>query len=243
MLRVMGYNILKNGVGREMLLAEVIRAAAPDVVMLAEAKSLTAVARLAELADYPYFAANGHSTAFMSRIPAAHHWHTARGIRSPFLEVTLRDTPLRVYGIHFLSLLTNLTERVRQRESRLLLQAVQPDHPHLLIGDFNTLAPGDRFDTGSMPGYLRRLIAWQGGDIRRLALKRLLDNGYVDAYRRLHPAETGWTLPSWQPNTRLDYAFLSPTLLPHLHACDVIRTPETVTRASDHLPLLVELNL
>jgi exonuclease III len=76
-----------------------------------------------------------------------------------------------------------------------------------------------------------------------VALKRVLDNGYVDAYRHLHPTEHGWSLPSWQPNTRLDYAFLSPTLLPHLHHCDLIRTPESVTRASDHLPMQVELNL
>ena len=78
------------------------------------------------------------------------------------------------------------------------------------------------------------------GYIPRWALGVLVKAGYVDCYRRLHPEEDGFTLPSFDPQVRLDYVFAAPPLNEALHGCRVIRSPEAVRSASDHLPVLTE---
>ncbi len=46
----------------------------------------------------------------------------------------------------------------------------------------------------------------------RLAIRRILEDGYVDCYRRLHPRTPGFTYPSDVPWLRLDYILASPAL-------------------------------
>ena len=79
--------------------------------------------------------------------------------------------------------------------------------------------------------------------IRRDALATLQQAGYVDAFRHLHPDEPGYSLPTPIPNSRLDYAFLSATHVGCVRECRVVREPEAVDTASDHFPLLVDLDL
>jgi exonuclease III len=83
--------------------------------------------------------------------------------------------------------------------------------------------------------------AWfQLGSIPRWALGMLLNAGYVDCFRELHPEEDGFTLPSVDPQVRLDYVFAAPPLNDALRECQVITAPKAVTSASDHLPVLTE---
>jgi endonuclease/exonuclease/phosphatase family metal-dependent hydrolase len=243
-VRILSYNILKGGIGREALIASVICAADADIVMLEEAHHSASLAAVAKAAGYPYFdTQRSRSTAFMSRIPVQHHWHSAPLIHSPFLEVSPEGTNIRIWGVHLTSLLSTLTEWIRAQEIRLLLQKVNPAVPHVMTGDFNTLAPGDVFDKTALPRHLRMILALSGGDIPRNALKQLIDSGYTDAFRHLHPSENGWSLPAHQPNTRLDYAFVSSHLKNRLVNCQVLTTPEEVRQASDHLPVMVEIDV
>jgi endonuclease/exonuclease/phosphatase family metal-dependent hydrolase len=69
----------------------------------------------------------------------------------------------------------------------------------------------------------------------------MLDAGYADVFRSLHPDDPGLTLPTSQPQVRLDYMFVPTADLGRVVRCDVIRTPPA-RDASDHFPLLVELN-
>jgi exonuclease III len=75
---------------------------------------------------------------------------------------------------------------------------------------------------------------------RRVVLAPLLAAGYVDCYRTLHD-EPGYTYPADAPWLRLDYAFASRELAPRLLGCDVVGGG-LAARASDHLPLVVELS-
>jgi exonuclease III len=72
-----------------------------------------------------------------------------------------------------------------------------------------------------------------------------LDAGFIDGFRRLNPEALGFTLPAVNPSVRLDYAMLSPDLVPRLRSCMPV-TPDGVTspllRASDHLPLLTVID-
>src|SRR5688572_24455918 len=122
MLRLLSYNVRFGGVGREELLATVIRACEPDLVVLQEASRLDVVQRLAENTGLKYWASKpGHSVAFLGRIEIEHYeWHYDRDLQRPFMEILLRGSSLRVYGIHLRATHSNYTERGRMREVRAL---------------------------------------------------------------------------------------------------------------------------
>jgi len=117
--------------------------------------------------------------------------------------------------------------------------------PHLILGDLNAIAPHDRVLQRNNPPRMRRVMALQLNLIFRLAIPRLLRAGYVDCFRRLHPAERedGFT---WRPGnrtTRYDYILADPTLARSLHDCRVVDNIEAVNIASDHLPLLAKFDV
>ena len=106
--------------------------------------------------------------------------------------------------------------------------------PHLVVGDFNALEPGDPTGTPP-PGVERRGDALP--DAARRVLAPLLRAGYVDCFRRRHPSEPGFTYPSDAPWLRLDYVFASTAAADRLLTCDVLATGAART-ASDHLPVV-----
>ena len=69
-------------------------------------------------------------------------------------------------------------------------------------------------------------------------------DGYVDAWRTVHPdavQEPGFTFPVWSPHVRLDYVFTPSAYADRINAVEVRKTPEATRSASDHFPLLVEI--
>jgi exonuclease III len=109
--------------------------------------------------------------------------------------------------------------------------------PHLLVGDLNALCPGD--PVGTPPrGEEKRGDALPGAP--RRAIRLILDAGYVDCYRSLHPETPGYTYPSHALWLRLDYIFASPPMAARLYACDVVMGEEA-ERASDHFPIWAQL--
>lgn len=246
-VRLLSYNIRFGGLGREEALANVIRAAAPDLVMLQEATDAGVVARVAAAAGLPRWASQpAHSTAFMSRLPVAHHaWHRPAAARHPFLEVVLGDGESRVFGLHLSARFSKWSERRRAREIRALLDGIREyaEGFHLLVGDFNALAPGERLQVARMPAWIRALVWISGRDIARDTIQTMLDAGYADAYRKLQPDDEGYTFPVWDPHVRLDYAFLPQRYVDRVRSCEVVGTPDEVTRASDHFPLLVAVEV
>jgi exodeoxyribonuclease-3 len=245
MLRLLSYNIRYGGAGREQALADVIRAANPDIVALQEAINPEVVARVAQLTDMPTWASTiGHSTGFLSRVPIAHHeWLRPRAARHPFLEIVVGNTELRIFVLHLSAWFSKWTERRRTIELRALLDGVrQHQHGfHIIAGDFNALAPGERLHVGRMPRWIRAMVWLSGRDIARDTIQLMLDEGYVDAWRRSHPEGEGHTFPTWDPHVRLDYLFTPAQHASRLIACDVMRVPDAAANASDHFPLLTEL--
>jgi exodeoxyribonuclease-3 len=224
----------------------VIRHAAADLVLLQEATRAASVARIASLAELPHYASReGNSLAFLSRVPLAHHeWHRPRGSRHAFLEVVPTGDPCRVFGVHLAAVHSAWTEQRRVLELRALLASIaRHQHGlHVLAGDFNTLAPGARLDLGRLPHRLRALVWLSGGRIRWRTIQRILDAGYVDAFRQLHADDDGSTFPTWAPHLRLDYAFLPAAFASRVRSCEVIRIPDAAP-ASDHYPLALDVDL
>ncbi len=158
MTRILSYNILVGGTRRVEQLTTVIRAADPDVVGLAEATDPQVVEELASrlgmqfrLSGYGK-GARDWNLAVLSRRPILHtHVYTRPAFdRKYLLEVQIEDengSPLTVFVIHQRSKFekgaqSNHLRRAEVQEILHILAAYQ-DQPHLIMGDFNSLAPGD----------------------------------------------------------------------------------------------------
>ena len=243
-LRLLSYNIKLGGVNREKVLAGVINACEPDLVVLQEAVHPEVVERLSSLCGMKAWAsARGYSLAFMSRIDVAHYaWHRIRLARRRYMEIVLGGPGARIFGVHLSAVHSNVTELRRNYELRALLRGVARHQQgfHLLTGDFNTLAPDERLDIRRLPPRLRAVIWMTGGNIRWTTIQLMLDGGYIDGYRMLHKDE-GHTFPTWDPHVRLDYAFLPLAFSPRLTRCEIVRDAPGIREASDHFPLLSEI--
>jgi exodeoxyribonuclease III len=250
-MRLLTYNILKGGQMREAEIIEVIQSADPDVVVVQEVLEVERFQQIATgLGMSPYLT---HSqgrlpirVGLLSRLPildfrTLHLW--------PVWPSCLRATvqlanghSLTVFGLHLAAYYPWFLELWRMHQIRTLLRYLRQAAPgrHLLVGDFNAIAPGDRALLGQAPLWVKAQVWLQLGYIPRWALGPLLDMGYVDCFRKLYPEEDGFTLPSDHPQVRLDYVFADPSLKDALRECRVITLPKAVTTASDHLPVLAE---
>ena len=111
---------------------------------------------------------------------------------------------------------------------------------HVIAGDFNTLAPGEELDLKRLPRRLRTITWLTGRRIRWQTIDLMLEASYVDSFRLANPADRGFTFPTWDPHLRLDYAFVPAAFATRVRKSEVV-THAAVREASDHLPLLVEL--
>lgn len=246
--KLLSYNIRFGGLGREKALAEVIKEARPDLVMFQEAIHPQVIERLAEVTGLQFWAARkNHSIAYISRTEIAYHeWHYPTGARHSFLEVVPAESDTRLFGLHLSARFSKWDERRRAREIRALLAGIKRHQNgfHVLVGDFNTLAPGEVLETRRMPAWIRALIWVSGRKLERETIQVMLDSGYLDGYRVLHKDDNGYTFPTWDPRVRLDYAFLPRSFANRLLRCEVIKTTsEVIKAASDHCPLFVEMEL
>src|SRR5262245_22927648 len=170
-------------------------------------------------------ARRNHSIGYISKTPAAYHeWHYPAGARHSFLEVVPNGSETRIFGLHLSARFSKWDERRRAREIRALLAGIKrhQDGFHILVGDFNTLAPGEVLETRRMPAWIKALIWLSGRKLERETIQVMLDAGYLDAYRVLHK-DNGYTFPTWDPRVRLDYAFLPRGYAERLLKCDVIK--------------------
>lgn len=247
-LRLLSYNIRFGGVGREQALAETIIAAAPDLVVFQEATRPDVIERIAEATKFPFWAARrNHSIGYLSRQEVEYHeWHYPAGARHSFLEIVPAGGHARVFGLHLSARFSKWDERRRTREIRSLLDGIKrhQDGFHILVGDFNTLAPGDVLNLHQMPTWIKALVWISGRKLQRESIQLVLDAGYSDGYRMMNSENKGYTFPTWDPHVRLDYVFLPKKFGDRLAACSVITEPkERIQAASDHCPLVAELKL
>lgn len=170
MTRVLTYNILVGGTRRIDYIEQMIKAAQPDVVGLIEATNPRVVEELAARLgmDYRMSGQAGHATdwqvALLSRLPITHvQVHRRPGLLSkPLLEVGVREEQGRILTIFVTHLRASFAggvrggDDIRQKEAREIVRIMRAKRgtPHLLIGDFNSLAPGDKLKGSRLLRYL-----------------------------------------------------------------------------------------
>jgi endonuclease/exonuclease/phosphatase family metal-dependent hydrolase len=219
--------------------------ARPALDLLAKALGMEAAFGVALTPQFAFAPLASYGNALLTRYPllahAGHHLtpidgHEQRGLLEARVLLPDGRTPFSVYVTH----LDHLSEAARVRQLAAVVQWTvrDRDRPHLLMGDFNTLAPSD---FAADPTALATLQ--NDPDFERLVgqgmqvVTRLLRRGYSDA----QAAEAAPTFPADRPAVRIDYIWLSAALAPALRWCRSWTTDETAL-ASDHLPVLAEID-
>ncbi len=251
-MRLMTYNLLNGGVGRTDPLAEVIRHVAPDVVACPEADSRKNFELLADrlgMERYWAEAADKHAVGVLSRLPILSATnHRGEPLRRTCAEVRVRlaaGGELTVIAAHLAARITRQQEEVRATETDAILALSGPlraaGAPHVIAGDFNASHPSQSIEPAALRPRDRSDLAAQNDVVARLAIPRILEAGYLDAYDALHGSDAGATLSTRQPSLRVDYIFLSQQMGATLRACNVHH--ERLARfASDHYPVWAELD-
>ncbi len=169
MTRVLSYNILVGGTRRVHQIDRMISSARPDIVGLVEATNPRVVEELAQrlemqpvmsgTAEHP----KNRQIAVLTRLPiVSTQVHIRPRILSrPVLEVCVEEPngqQLTVFVTHLSAAFNNgrAGEHIRRREVQELLRimSTRQGTPHLLMGDFNALAPGDPFKAHFLLQYL-----------------------------------------------------------------------------------------
>lgn len=131
--------------------------------------------------------------------------------------------------------------------NRLLVQMVRwlnSGTPTLIGGDFNVI-PED-IDCHKPESWSRDALFQPEP---RARYRTMLERGYVDAFRSLHPELTGaftyWDYfrQAFEKNRgiRIDHFLLSPDLAPRLVRCEIDKGPRAEPKPSDHTPVFIEL--
>ena len=255
-MKIATYNV--NGVnGRLPVLLRWLEEAAPDIVCLQELKAPDERFPRAALADLGYDAVwhgqkSWNGVAILSRVGEIHE--TRRGLPGAPDDTHSRYIEAAVNGILIGGLyLPNGNPRPGPQFDYKLRWFDRPiDHaadllatglPVMLAGDFNVM-PTDR-DVYKPERWLEDALF--APEVRE-AYFRLLDQGWTDAVRTLHPQETIYTFWDYfrqafarNAGLRIDHLLLSPTLADRLVDAQVDVHVRGWEKTSDHAPVWIEL--
>lgn len=176
MTRILSYNILVGATRRVNPLLKMLQAVNADIIGMVEAIDPHVIQELAQRLDMQYVMSGDaqHTqdweVALLSRLPIVHsqtHRHAYHDMR-PVLEVTIEEPD----GKHITLFVTHLSaafnqrlagDGIRRREIQTLLRIMAPKQGtrHLVMGDFNALAPGDPFTASALLRYVVNLDRWQ----------------------------------------------------------------------------------
>jgi len=169
MTRILSYNILAGGKRRVDQLTKIISSTQPDVVGLVEAYNPRTVAEIAERLGMQYRMSGSYTqahdwqTALLSRLPIieTHSHNHSDSLTKPILEACIEEqdgSKLTVFIAHLTAAFYQSrggdSQRRRELQAILRIMASKRGAPHLLMGDFNSIAPGDRLKASALLQYL-----------------------------------------------------------------------------------------
>lgn len=192
-LRVLTYNILLGGDRRHDLITELLERSGADVIALQEVSDVSFAQWLADHLDMALVIGEPSdgselNVALLSRLPVL-SWrnrrHPGRMLRSHLdceIEAGVAGSRQRL-RIHCLHLAARFGERAngetrRMRELSSVLEGVEEGGPvpHIIVGDFNAVAPGDAVGATI---FFRKMT-----ELRRAGLVVALPDGTVGPRRR-----------------------------------------------------------
>lgn len=255
-MKIATYNV--NGInGRLPVLLRWLDLAMPDIVVLQELKAPQEKFPERAVNDAGYDAiwhgeSRWNGVALLSRIGEIHE--TRRGLPGDPDDVQSRYIEAAVGGMLVAGLyLPNGNPRPGpkydfklrwfERLHSHLATLIDLDAPVIVAGDYNVM-PTDR-DVYAPDRW--RDDALFAPEVRA-AYQRLLDQGWIDAIRHLHPDETIYSFwKYWRGSferdagLRIDHFLLNPAATKLLKTADVDRRPRGWEKTSDHAPVWIEL--
>jgi len=255
-VRIATYNV--NGInGRLPVLLRWLALAEPDIVCLQELKAPDEKFPEKAIRDLGYDAIwHGQSAwngvAIVSRVGEIHE--TRRGLPGDPDDSHSRYIEAAVNGILIGGLyLPNGNPRPGpkfdykmrwfERLHDHLATLISLDAPVIIAGDYNVM-PIERDVYVPERWLVDALFAPEV----RAAYARLLDQGWTDALRHLHPDETIYTFWKYlrraferDAGLRIDHLLLNPTAAKRLATAEVDRRPRGWEKTSDHAPVWIEL--
>jgi endonuclease/exonuclease/phosphatase family metal-dependent hydrolase len=169
MTRILSYNILAGGKRRVDQLTNIISSAHPDIVGIVEATSRQTVEEMADQLGMQYRMSGSYTqgddwqTALLSRLPIVetHVYKRSDRLTHPLFEACIEEEDgrkLTVFVTHLAAAFYQGRggDSIRRREVQEILRIMTPKQgtPHLLLGDFNAIAPGDRLKASMLMRYL-----------------------------------------------------------------------------------------
>jgi exodeoxyribonuclease III len=227
----------------------------PDVLLMQELKAEEFPALIFKALGYESVAVTQkayNGVAVLSRYPMETIHTTLAGDEADsharYLEMTIEG--IRVVNIYLPNGNPVGTEKFAYKLAwmdRLIKEMTvwkEEGLPALIGGDFNVI-PED-IDCHKPASWMRDALFQPEPRARYRALLAL---GYTDAFRVLHPDESGqftfWDYfrQAFEHNRgiRIDHFLLSPALAERLQSCVIDRGPRALLKPSDHTPIIVEL--
>jgi len=255
-MKIATYNV--NGVnGRLPVLLRWLEAAQPDIVCLQELKAPDEKFPEDAIRDAGYQAIwhgqkRWNGVAILSRVGEPQE--TRRGLPGDPDDVHSRYIEAAINGIVIGGLyLPNGNPRPGPKFDyklawfeRLIVHAAEligSGLPVILAGDFNVM-PTEQ-DVYKPERWIDDALF---APEVRAAYARLLEQGWTDALRTMHPNETIYTFWDYFRNAfarnaglRIDHLLLSPALAGRLVAAEVDRDVRSWDKSSDHAPVWIEL--
>ena len=228
----------------------------PDVLLLQELKGTDFPSDIFTALGYQSAAVTQkgyNGVAVLSRLPLETVCTTLRGDEADsharFLETRIGD--LRIANVYLPngnpvgSDKFDYKLRWMDRLEAQMHSWLKDGSPTLVGGDFNVI-PED-IDCHKPASWARDALFQPEP---RARYRALLAMGYIDAFRSLHPGETGrftfWDYfrQAFEHNRgiRIDHFLLSPSLAGRLRSCEIDTAPRMRDKPSDHTPILVEMD-
>lgn len=233
-----------------------LASALPDVVALQETKTEDAKFPADEIAALGYQCVfSGQKTyngvALLARETPRDIMTDIPGLDDPQRRILLGTVGnVRVANLYVVNGQEVGSEKYRYKlrwlaKVREFLAAEMQKHPNLVVlGDFN-VAPDDR-DVHDPAAWHEQILC---STPERSALKSILDTGLHDSFRLFEPNGGHFSWWDYRQGAfrrnlglRIDLILASEALRARCRASTIDRTPRTWERASDHTPVLLELN-
>jgi exodeoxyribonuclease-3 len=253
-MKIVSWNVnsIRSRLGQ---VSEWVKTREPDVLLLQELKGTDFPAAAFKELGYESIAVTQkgyNGVAIVSRLPMETIHTTLAGDEADsharYLEVTMEGiTVVNIYlpngnpvGTEKFAYKLAWMERLKKQMNRWRNQNL----PVLIGGDFNVI-PED-IDCHKPSSWIRDALFQPES---RAQYRAMLNLGYTDAFRSLHP-EQGGQFTFWDyfrmafehnRGIRIDHFLLSPELAERLVSCEIDKAPRAQPKPSDHTPIVLEI--
>lgn len=255
-MRILHYNIFEGGGDRIPAIAECVRALQPDVLGILEANGWedTACAGLqhfAHIVDLPHAdigtTPSGFSVATLTNQQPTRFLRVTEGFHHALSGAMYRLPNSETIAILFYHA-NPFAEDARVREITTLAAYCATFSHAVVMGDFNALSPHDPYAQRGTLSALQEKGIKKFGDTQLTfaAITAFEQAGMIDVAHALQLPFVPTTPTPFNHDAmhavpvRIDYAFVTPSLLPHVESIEVVKNDLT-NRTSDHYPLLLIL--